>query len=172
MSHAELRHLRQLAMMLSQKQSPDVFEVDAIVVGSGTVIADDPELTVRHIEGASPRRIVLSRSGSVPATAKVRPCDVWSESLEDLLDSLGDEGVLQLMVEGGATVATAFHEQGLINRYVFHVAPIVSGSGSAPGVFVGDDALPLSDCTLVSATALGADIEIVLDPLRKKVGTS
>jgi riboflavin biosynthesis pyrimidine reductase len=79
---------------------------------------------------------------------------------------------LQLMVEGGATVATAFHEQGLINRYVFHVAPIVSGNDSAPGVFVGDSALPLSDCTLVSAIALGADIEIVLDPIPKKVGTS
>jgi riboflavin biosynthesis pyrimidine reductase len=89
-----------------------------------------------------------------------------------LLDSLGDEGVLQLMVEGGATVATAFHEQSLINRFVFHVAPIVSGCDSAPGVFVGTDALPLSDCSLVSATALGADIEIVLDPIRKKVGTS
>jgi len=147
-------------------------ESDAIVVGSGTVIADDPELTVRHVDGVSPRRIILSRSGAVSATAKVQPCDVWSGSLEDLLDSLGDEGVLQLMVEGGATVATAFHEQGLINRYVFHVAPIVSGNDSAPGVFVGDSALPLSDCTLVSAIALGADIEIVLDPIRKKVGTS
>ena len=147
-------------------------ESDAIVVGSGTVIADDPELTVRHVDGTSPRRIVLSRSGAISATAKVQPCEVWSGSLEDLLDSLGTDGVLQLMVEGGATVATAFHEQGLINRYVFHVAPIVSGSDSAPGVFVADDALPLSDCTLVSATALGADIEIVLDPIRKKVGTS
>jgi Na+/H+ antiporter NhaC len=48
----------------------------------------------------------------------------------------------------------------------------VSGSDSAPGVFVGDSALPLSDCTLVSAIALGADIEIVLDPIPKKVGTS
>ena len=147
-------------------------ESDAIVVGAGTIAADNPELTVRHVDGKSPRRIVLSRSGSVPATAKVQPCEVWSSSLDDLLDSLGSEGVIQLMVEGGATIATAFHEQGLINRYVFHVAPIVSGSDSAPGVFVGDSALPLSDCTLVSAIALGADIEIVLDPIPKKVGTS
>lgn len=147
-------------------------ESDAIVVGSGTVIADDPELTVRHVDGKSPRRVVLSRSGSVSASAKVQPCDVWSESLEDLLDSLGNDGVLQLMVEGGPTVATAFHEQGLVDRYVFHIAPVVSGSDSASGVFIGDDALALSDCHLVSATALGQDIEIILDPIRKKVGTS
>lgn len=147
-------------------------ESDAIIVGSGTVLADDPELTVRHVEGESPRRIVLSRSGSVAATAKVQPCDVWSGSLEDLLDSLGAEGVLQLMVEGGATVATAFHEQGLINRYVFHIAPIVSGSETAPGVFAGDTPLPLTDCHLVSASALGADLEIVMDPIREKVEAS
>ena len=147
-------------------------ESDAIVVGSGTVMADDPELTVRHVEGVSPRRIVLSRSGSISATATVQPCDVWSGSLEELLESLGTEGVLQLMVEGGATVATAFHEQGLINRYVFHIAPIVSGSETAPGVFAGDTPLPLADCHLVSATALGADLEIVMDPIREKVEAS
>ena len=147
-------------------------ESDAIVVGAGTIAADNPELTVRHVDGKSPRRIVLSRSASVPATAKVQPCEVWSSSLDELLDSLGSEGVIQLMVEGGATIATAFHEQHLINRYVFHIAPIVSGSDNAPGVFAGDEPLPLTDCRLVSATALGADLEIVMEPIRKKVEAS
>lgn len=147
-------------------------ESDAIVVGAGTIAADNPELTVRHVDGKSPRRIVLSRSGSVPATAKVQPCEVWSGSLDELLDSLGSEGVIQLMVEGGATIATAFHEQHLINRYVFHIAPIVSGSDNALGVFTGDEPLPLTDCRLVSAIALGADLEIVMEPIRKKVEAS
>jgi riboflavin biosynthesis pyrimidine reductase len=88
-----------------------------------------------------------------------------------LLDTLGSEGVLQLMVEGGPTVATAFHERALINRYVFHIAPTISGSDDAPGVFVGNDAMPLTDCTLVSAAAYGADLEIVLDTPREKVVT-
>jgi diaminohydroxyphosphoribosylaminopyrimidine deaminase/5-amino-6-(5-phosphoribosylamino)uracil reductase len=139
-------------------------ESDAIVVGSGTIAVDDPELTVR--------RIVLSRSDSVHATAKVQPCEVWSGSLDTLLDSLGNQGVIQLMVEGGATIATAFHEQHLINRYVFHIAPIVSGSENAPGVFAGEEPLPLTDCHLVSAIALGADLEIVMEPIRKKVEAS
>ncbi len=146
-------------------------ESDAIVVGAGTVRADDPELTVRHVDGPSPRRIVLSHS-PVDSAAKINPCSVWSQDLDSLLDSLGDEGVLQLMVEGGPTVATAFHEQGLINQYVFHIAPIVSGSSTAPGVFIGDVQQELSHCAVVSTTALGDDVEIVLQPLTEKVGAS
>ena len=145
-------------------------ESDAIVVGAGTVRTDDPELTVRHVDGPSPRRIVLSHS-DIAATAKVHPCTVWNESLESLLDSLGADGVIQLMVEGGPTIATAFHERGLINQYVFHIAPTVTGSAEAPGVFAGDTAVPLTDCTLISAAAYGADLEIVLEPLREKVVT-
>ncbi len=44
---------------------------DAVIVGSGTALTDDPLLTVRHVRGASPRRIVLDARGRVPATAKV-----------------------------------------------------------------------------------------------------
>jgi diaminohydroxyphosphoribosylaminopyrimidine deaminase/5-amino-6-(5-phosphoribosylamino)uracil reductase len=146
-------------------------ESDAIVVGAGTVRADDPELTVRHVEGPSPQRIVLSH-GPVSDQAKVHPCTVWSESLDSLLDTLGDEGVLQLMVEGGPSVATSFHNQGLINQYVFHVAPVVSGRADAPGVFIGDVQQDLSHCVVISTTALGDDVEIVLQPLTEKVGAS
>ena len=146
-------------------------ESDAIVVGAGTVRADDPELTVRHVNGPSPRRIVLSHN-PIPENAKVHPCTVWSSELDELLNTLGAEGVIQLMVEGGPTVATAFHEQGLVNQYVFHVAPIVSGSTEAPGVFIGHVQHELSHYAVASTTALGDDVEIVLEPLKEKVGAS
>lgn len=138
-------------------------ESDAIVVGAGTVRTDDPELTVRHVEGPSPRRIVLSASGKVPAHARVHPCTVWSGDLEDLLDNLGDAGALQVMVEGGPTVATAFHRRGLVDRYVFHVAPTLTGRPDAPGVFTDGEA-ELSAMHMVQATRYGDDVEIVLEP--------
>ena len=68
-------------------------------------------------------------------------------------------------------MVTAFHEQGLVNRYVFHIAPTVSGALDAPGIFAGEDIRSLTAYTLTSASALGADLEIILDPLREKVVT-
>ncbi|MFM8994045.1 MAG: bifunctional diaminohydroxyphosphoribosylaminopyrimidine deaminase/5-amino-6-(5-phosphoribosylamino)uracil reductase RibD [Actinomycetota bacterium] len=141
-------------------------ESDAILVGAGTVRADDPQLTVREVSGPSPRRIVLGRA---PREARVHPCTEWSGSLPDLLDSLGSEGIVQLMVEGGAKTAASFHEAGLINRYVFHIAPAVMGGGDAVAAFAGDTAATLADVwrgRLVSTQALGDDVEVVIEPER------
>ena len=143
---------------------------DAVIVGSGTVRADDPELTVRHVEGPSPRRVVLSRSGTVDPGARINPCTVWAGDIGSLLDELGRDGVIQVLVEGGPTVAAEFHRSGLVNRYVFHVAPVVSGEAHAPGVFgpagTGDPDV-LLDTNLVSVTVLGDDLELVLEPLKE-----
>jgi diaminohydroxyphosphoribosylaminopyrimidine deaminase/5-amino-6-(5-phosphoribosylamino)uracil reductase len=145
-------------------------ESDAIVVGAGTIATDDPELTVRHVDGPSPRRIVMTRTGAVPAGAKVQPCTVWRGGIEPLLDELGADGVIQLMVEGGPTLAGAFHEAGLVNRYVFHVAPVIAGDDGAAGVFsIAPDERDhaLLDTHLVSATVLGDDLELILEPLKE-----
>lgn len=139
---------------------------DAIVVGAGTVRADDPLLTVRDAQGASPRRIVLGRA---PSEARVHPCMEWSGSLTDLLDRLGNDGVLQLMVEGGANVAAQFHVAELIDRYVFHIAPAIMGGSDAVPAFAGDTAGTLAEVwrgRLVSTQQLGDDVEIVIEPER------
>lgn len=143
---------------------------DAIVVGIGTVLADDPELTVRHVEGPSPRRIVMARSRSVPAAARVNPCTIWPGTVPVLLDELGAGGVLQVLVEGGPAVATAFHTAGLVDRYVLHVSPVLSGEADSPGMFTRGTRAPdaLADNRLVSAALLGDDLEIVLEPRREK----
>lgn len=144
-------------------------ESDAIVVGARTVIDDDPELTVRHVDGPSPRRIVLSRNTALPDNARVHPCTVWSDGIESLLDQLGRDGVMQVMVEGGPTVATAFHAGNLVDEYVFHMAPVVSGDAGAPGVFVGNGDPTLVRFPVTSSTRLGDDIEIVMKRTEEKV---
>ncbi|MCX6513280.1 MAG: bifunctional diaminohydroxyphosphoribosylaminopyrimidine deaminase/5-amino-6-(5-phosphoribosylamino)uracil reductase RibD [Actinobacteria bacterium] len=139
-------------------------ESDAIVVGAGTVRADDPSLTVRDADGPSPRRIVL---GTIDVSAKVHPCTQWTGTLPDLLDTLGKEGVVQLLVEGGARVAASFHRERLINQYIMHIAPVIAGGDDAAGVFAGPAASTMTDMwrgRIVSTTNLDGDIEIILEP--------
>ena len=107
---------------------------DAVLVGAGTVRADDPELTVRLDDGMErpqPLRVVL---GSAPPDARVLPALELSGELKDVLSELGRRGVLELLVEGGATVAHDFHAAGLVDRYVLYLAPAFFG---------GDDGRPL-----------------------------
>lgn len=144
-------------------------ESDAIVVGAGTVRVDDPELTTRLVEGPSPRRVVLTHS-PLPASAKVHPCLEWSGSLVDLLDRLGSEGVVQVMVEGGPETVTSFHRAGLVDRWILHVAPVVSGDAGAPGLFTDDGAHELERFELVSHRQLGPDLEMIFDTMKEKAG--
>lgn len=138
-------------------------ESQAIVVGAGTVRTDDPSLTTRLVDGPSPRRVVL---GTAPTDAKVHPCTEWNGPLPDLLDQLGRDGVVQLMVEGGARVAASFHQEDLVDRYVLYMAPAFMGGSDGTPLFAGDGAPTIADLwrgRLVSTRAVGDDIEVVID---------
>lgn len=137
-------------------------ESDAVLVGAGTVRSDDPSLTTRLVEGPSPRRVVL---GSVPPKARVQPCLEWTGPIDELLDTLGRDGVLQVLVEGGATVAASFHHSGLVDRYVFHLAPALMGGDGAP-IFAGIGAATMDQIwrgRIRSTRCLGHDLEVVVD---------
>ena len=140
-------------------------ESDAIVVGAGTVRADDPSLTVRNVEGKDPIRVVL---GQAPVGAKVLPALEFQGELTDLLDSLGQRGVLQVLVEGGATVAGAFHRAGLVDHYVLYLAPVLFGGDDARPLFAGPGAETIADVwrgAITSVTPLGGDVRIDLSPV-------
>ncbi len=103
-------------------------ESDVICVGAGTVRADNPALTVRHVDGLNPLRVVL---GDVAQDARVHPCVQWNGELEDMLDHFGAMGMIQLMVEGGPTVLESFLQAELVDLLVLHIAPRTAGSGRA-----------------------------------------
>jgi diaminohydroxyphosphoribosylaminopyrimidine deaminase/5-amino-6-(5-phosphoribosylamino)uracil reductase len=144
-------------------------ESDASVVGAGTVRADDPSLTVRHgIEGRDPRRVVL---GKAPAGARVHPCDEVEGDLDAILDRLGADGMVQVLVEGGATVAAQFHRARLVDRYVVYLAPVLFGGDDARGLFAGPGAATIADVwrgRIVEATPLGEDLKVVLEARDRK----
>jgi diaminohydroxyphosphoribosylaminopyrimidine deaminase / 5-amino-6-(5-phosphoribosylamino)uracil reductase len=135
---------------------------DAVLVGAGTVRIDDPALTVRLDPPAArqPLRVVLGRA---PEHAQVRPCLELEGPLDGVLDELGHRGVLQVLVEGGPTVAHAFHAAGLVDRYVVYLAPAFFGGDDARPLFAGPGA-PRIDALwrgrVVSVVQLGQDLRV------------
>jgi diaminohydroxyphosphoribosylaminopyrimidine deaminase/5-amino-6-(5-phosphoribosylamino)uracil reductase len=139
-------------------------ESDAVIVGAGTVRTDDPSLTVRDADGDDPLRVVL---GQAPEGARVHPCVELNGALVDVLDELGRRGVVQAMVEGGATVAGAFHREGLVDRYVLYLAPALFGGDDARPIFTGPGASTIDDAwrgRITNVEQLGDDLKVVLEP--------
>ena len=143
---------------------------DAVLVGAGTVRADDPHLTVRlpaddplfRGPDAQPLRVVL---GKAPPGAAIEPAISLGGDLGGVLDDLGGRGVLQLLVEGGARVAHEFHTAGLVDRYVLYLAPALFGGSDARPLFDGPGAATMADLwrgELRSVTSLDGDVRLEL----------
>ncbi len=149
-------------------------ESDAILVGAGTVRRDDPSLTVRDYHppvepthrSLDPTRIVL---GHAPPEAAVHPCREMGGDLCEVLDELGSDGVLQLLVEGGAATAGDFHRAGLVDRYVIYVAPALFGGNDANALFDGAGAWDISEVwrgEFVAVERVGSDLRIEMAAAR------
>ena len=123
---------------------------DAILVGAGTVRRDDPRLRVRSADRRAarvarglpeqPLRAVLSRTGSLPADARVGDALVYGDLPAALADLRG-RGVRRLLVEGGASVLTQFLTAGLADELQLAVAPFFVGDPAAPR-FAGPGSYP------------------------------
>ncbi len=109
-------------------------EADAIVVGTGTVLADDPALTARDGDALFPHQPVPVVIGSrrTPDDAAVHrhphpPLFYDTHDLRSVVADLHARGVQRVFVEGGPTLASAFIAAGLVDRVLAYVAPVLLG---------------------------------------------
>ncbi len=144
-------------------------EVDAIAVGTGTVIVDDPHLAARDASGRArarqPLRVVVGLR-DIPEGARVLDSDAPTLHLRtrdpaEVLAALHDREVRHLLLEGGPTLAAAFLEAGLVDQVTWYVAPLIVGAGpvAVPDLGVGtlSQALRLSE---VRVDQVGPDARI------------
>jgi diaminohydroxyphosphoribosylaminopyrimidine deaminase / 5-amino-6-(5-phosphoribosylamino)uracil reductase len=108
---------------------------DAILVGTGTVLADDPSLTARGDAGElmarQPIPVIVGET-PVPADAAVRRhpaglIETGSRDLPAVLRDLFDRGIRRAYVEGGPTLASTLIAQGLVDEYAVYLAPTILG---------------------------------------------
>jgi diaminohydroxyphosphoribosylaminopyrimidine deaminase/5-amino-6-(5-phosphoribosylamino)uracil reductase len=175
---------------------------DAVVVGAGTAIADDPALTARGPawkDARPPLRVVVDSGGRVPGdlrlfdgaaptlvattdrTPETRLAE-WTEagsdvavldrdaaggvSLGALVHELGKRDVQGLLVEGGAELAFGAVREGLVDRVVVYLAPVLVGGTAAAGVLGGEGFTPITDAVRlerVEAEPIGRDLKVVAD---------
>jgi riboflavin-specific deaminase-like protein len=135
--------------------------VDAVVVGVGTVVADDPMLNVRRVQGRNPARVVIDPSGRVPAEARcldgtdgarrvvvsAAPREAPASGVEvavvgrengilcprRVVAALWSLGLRSFLIEGGAHTVSTFIDAGAVDRLHVLVAPVILGSGK-PGL--------------------------------------
>jgi diaminohydroxyphosphoribosylaminopyrimidine deaminase/5-amino-6-(5-phosphoribosylamino)uracil reductase len=148
-------------------------ECDTVLVGTGTVLADDPQLTVRdaggHLVGRQPTRAVMGLRDLHPG---VRVLDAAAPSTRlrtrdpaAALATLWAAGSRHVLLEGGPTLAASFHAARLVDEVIAYVAPTLLGAGLRAvgdlGVSSIGDALRFE---LDEATVVGGDVRITMRP--------
>jgi diaminohydroxyphosphoribosylaminopyrimidine deaminase/5-amino-6-(5-phosphoribosylamino)uracil reductase len=148
-------------------------QCDAIVVGTGTVLADDPHLTVRDPVGRpierdlQPTRVVV---GLRPIPAEARVLDdaaptvrIESREPKDVLEALVARDCQHVWLEGGPRLAASFVAAGLVDEVVAYVAPVLLGAGRPAvadlGITTISEALRLD---LTDVARFGDDVRLTL----------
>jgi len=153
-------------------------EYDAILVGAGTATTDDPLLTDRSglprrrplVRVVLANKLRLSPDSQLACTMSEAPLIVIGNAdLDAVLKELADKSLQSVLVEGGATVAGAFLDAGLVNKVTFFIAPRIIGGAAAPSAIGGagiermSEALELERISIIQR---GKDIEVTGYPRR------
>lgn len=152
-------------------------ECDAIVAGTGTVLRDDPQLTVRDEVGENrphqPLRVVIG-DRDLPAGARVlddsaETLHLHGHDVAEALSVLHERDVQHVFLEGGPTLAAAFLAAGYVDEVVAYVAPKLLGSGRAAVGDLGIESITGAlDLQVTDVTVLGPDVRITGRPRRER----
>jgi diaminohydroxyphosphoribosylaminopyrimidine deaminase/5-amino-6-(5-phosphoribosylamino)uracil reductase len=152
-------------------------KIDAILVGTGTVKYDNPDLTARHSDGTKydhqPLRVIIGNSeldsGLRIFSADAETIQYFTHDLNEVLTQLWARNVRHFLVEGGAEVASRFIAAALFDEVLIYQAPLLVGglnvAVSDIGISTMADAIPLD---FVEVKQLGADVFIRALPRRDK----
>ncbi len=147
---------------------------DAIMVGTGTALADDPRLTVRHPDGTvrerQPLRVVVGHR-DLPAGARLLDqsaptLQLRSREPDQVLADLHAREVRHVWLEGGPTLAAAFLRAGLVDEIVAYLAPTLLGAGRpAVGRLDVTTLAERRDVDVVDVAVVGTDVRVIARPL-------
>lgn len=151
-------------------------EVDAILVGTGTALIDDPELTARKPDGSfyenQPLRVVLGER-ELPASLRVFNDDaetltLKTQSIHGALSELYEKGIKHVLVEGGPTLASRFVQLDLVDEFVIYLAPkLLGGDKLAIGSIDVPSIQEAKELEFIEVKNLGSDIQIIAKPVRR-----
>jgi len=134
-------------------------KVDAVLVGSKTILKDNPGLTIHEKRGRNPKRIILTANGFIPpnsrilcdnkdgktivVTSKITPflkgcgAKIWEIektksdqiNLRKFLKKAGQQGIASILVEGGQETFTSFLKERLVDKFYYFLSPKITGEG-------------------------------------------
>jgi diaminohydroxyphosphoribosylaminopyrimidine deaminase/5-amino-6-(5-phosphoribosylamino)uracil reductase len=152
----------------------------AVLVGTGTVLADDPRLTTRgsaERPTVQPLRVVIGMRpippGSHVLDDEAATLVVRSHDLVDVLSQLARRGIHHALLEGGPTLAGAFLQAGLVEEMVAYVAPAILGAGQPAVGDLGIDTIANAlRLTITDLILVGTDVRITARPNPHAEGTT
>ena len=172
--------------------------VDAVVIGVGTALADDPQLTVRRVAGPNPARVVIDPNGRLAPAARLLAEDgvrrlvitgmetaldfpsgvevvriaatEWQLAPAAVLAALAERGFRRVLIEGGSNTVSRFLAAGCLDRLHVMIAPMIIGAGPSSVSLAPIERVQQAIKAPMRAHILGDDVLLDCDLSAQRIG--